>query len=103
MITKKALLDTIKYIRSNYFSSEKCWCDPEIIDFIINLRKNENTLKDLELVPLGKVHFNDFYFIGDYILNTNINTNTLEIHIGNSFKIIDILTDEERNIKNIIE
>src|SRR5260221_7031662 len=97
MITIKAILETIDYIRGKDNNQHQCWCNRGIIDCI----KEYRYLTDENFLPAySHVYLNDILFKIDGKMPDGI----LEVHIiNNNYKYIEILTEEERNIKDIIQ
>ncbi len=95
----KSLIDTVKYVRSKYYSRNACFCDKVIINFIIKYNyETDGYDASFDVVQTRSIYLNDFKFMEDAFLPPK----TLGIYY-NGWADIDILTDEERNIKSIIE
>lgn len=101
MITIRAILDTIQYIRSKHYSTSQCWCNMTVTNVIYEYRFKEEEGFIADLYIENKIHLNDFLFVRD-VLNRD---NKLEIYVGDKkrFILIDILTENERSIKDIIK
>ncbi len=97
MITEKALLDTINYIKTSYNLpiSKQCWCKPNIIKYIqAIIYKNKKNVD----VSTNYVSFNDLLFRSA----DDVPNGFLQIYLS-KWIYIDILTNNERIIKEIIE
>ncbi len=100
MFTKQAFLDTIEHISSQCEDSDY-WVTHQTFDYLTDI---------FEIDPLGlrRNNFSTFF----YLKNKNIRLSTSHLFDINSIKIydydpipmyFDILTKEERIIKDVIE
>jgi len=97
MITEKALMDTINYIKPVLSG----WTHISIFNIIKNFQKNNtpDPVSNKYVGELDQIIFNGFVFR----VANGIYQNNIEIFYKGKWKNIEILTNEERIIKEIIE